>query len=107
MWTNNKPLPEGTKFKLYPQPPFLEEYEEPETVYVSSPAGTVGVGPSDERMSLPAGLTDLSGEDPYRKFAEPSALLRLPELLELCDVIASLRDRIESSSSTLVTKNEI
>ncbi len=40
----------GTKFKLFPQPPFLEAFREPETVYVSPPAGTVGPGPSDDRM---------------------------------------------------------
>jgi len=50
MWSYSPPSVEGTKFRLYPQPPFLEEYEEPETVYISSPAGTVGPGPSDERM---------------------------------------------------------
>ncbi|MDH3597520.1 MAG: hypothetical protein OEM93_22005 [Rhodospirillales bacterium] len=40
----------GTKFRLFPQPYFLEPYSEPETVWVSSPAGTVGPGPSDDRM---------------------------------------------------------
>ena len=41
---------EGTRFRLYPQPRFLEEYQEPETVYVSSPAGTLQAGPADDRM---------------------------------------------------------
>jgi hypothetical protein len=50
MWRNTESYLEGTKFRLFPQPPFLEEYEVPETVYTSSPAGTVGLGPSDERM---------------------------------------------------------
>jgi hypothetical protein len=40
----------GTRFKLFPQPPFLEEYGEPEVVEVSSPAGSIGPGPSDHRM---------------------------------------------------------
>ena len=40
----------GTRFKLFPQPPFLEEYGEPEIIEVSSPAGSVGPGPSDHRM---------------------------------------------------------
>ncbi len=40
----------GTRFRLFPQPPFLEGFREPETVYVSPPAGTVGPGPSDDRM---------------------------------------------------------
>ncbi len=41
---------QGTRFLLYPQPPFLEGFGEPELVEVSSPAGSVGPGPSDERM---------------------------------------------------------
>lgn len=41
---------EGTRFKLYPQPRFLDDFEEPETVYVSSPAGSLSPGPSDARM---------------------------------------------------------
>jgi hypothetical protein len=40
----------GTKFRLFPQPPFLEPFGEPETVWVSPLAGTVGSGPADERM---------------------------------------------------------
>jgi hypothetical protein len=39
----------GTRFKLFPQPPFGGPVRA-ETVRVSSPAGTVGPGPSDERM---------------------------------------------------------
>jgi hypothetical protein len=35
---------------LFPQPPFLESFWEPETVYVSSPAGTLGPGPSDDEI---------------------------------------------------------
>jgi hypothetical protein len=39
----------GTRFKLFPQPPFGGPGEV-ETVWVSSPAGSVGPGPSDDRM---------------------------------------------------------
>jgi hypothetical protein len=42
--------PTGTRFRLFAQPPFLAQFQHPETVWVSSPAGTVGPGPSDERM---------------------------------------------------------
>ncbi len=42
--------PPGTRFLLFPQPPFLKGFEEPEVVEVSSPAGSVGPGPSDDRM---------------------------------------------------------
>ncbi|MEM1288710.1 MAG: hypothetical protein AAGH60_10195 [Pseudomonadota bacterium] len=40
----------GTRFKLYPQPRFLEDFSQPETVLVSSPAGSLLPGPSDDRM---------------------------------------------------------
>lgn len=41
---------EGTKFRLYPQPPYAAAELGLETVYVSPPAGTVGPGPADDRM---------------------------------------------------------
>ena len=40
----------GTRFRLFAQPSFLRSFREPETVVVSSPAGSVGAGPADERM---------------------------------------------------------
>ena len=40
----------GTRFKLFAQSPVLEGFGEPETVWVSSPAGSLGPGPSDHRM---------------------------------------------------------
>jgi hypothetical protein len=40
----------GTRFRLFVQSPFAEAGDEPEIVTVSSPRGTVGAGPSDERM---------------------------------------------------------
>ncbi|MGI9373884.1 MAG: hypothetical protein ACR2OJ_15445 [Hyphomicrobiales bacterium] len=40
----------GTRFKLFPQPPFLDAFQEPEIIEVSSPAGSVGPGPEDDRM---------------------------------------------------------
>ena len=40
----------GTRFLLYPQAPVLNPDREPEVVVVSSPAGSVGPGPEDERM---------------------------------------------------------
>ncbi|MEM8915382.1 MAG: hypothetical protein AAGC83_06055 [Pseudomonadota bacterium] len=40
----------GTRFKLYPQTPALPDYKEPETVWLSPPPGTIGEGPSDDRM---------------------------------------------------------
>lgn len=40
----------GTKFRLFPQPQFEGPFRNPETVWLSPPAGTVGPGPSDDRM---------------------------------------------------------
>lgn len=40
----------GTRFRLFPQAPFLKPYRVPEIVSVSSAAGTIGPGPSDHRM---------------------------------------------------------
>ncbi len=41
---------EGTRFKLYPQPSFLDRFADPEVVYVSSAAGSIMEGPADDRM---------------------------------------------------------
>ena len=40
----------GTRFRLFPQSPVLEAYREPETVWIFSEPGTIGPGPSDDRM---------------------------------------------------------
>ena len=42
--------PPGTRFLLFPQAPFLDNFQEPELVEVSAPPGTVGPGPSGARM---------------------------------------------------------
>jgi hypothetical protein len=49
-------MPNGTRFKLFPQHPALSAAES-ETVWVSSPPDSIGPGPSDERMYtiLPVG----------------------------------------------------
>ena len=56
--------PGGTRFRLFPQAPFLAPFREPEIVWVSSPAGTVGPGPADERMYVidPIGKQKAYGE---------------------------------------------
>jgi hypothetical protein len=48
---------DGTRFRLFPQPSYLEGFEEPETVYIASAPGSIGPGPSDEHMYavFPAG----------------------------------------------------
>jgi hypothetical protein len=40
----------GTRFRLFPQPPFLERYRTPVVVRLSPRAGSVGPGPADARM---------------------------------------------------------
>jgi hypothetical protein len=40
----------GTRFRLFAQPPFADAQSEPEIVTVSSPAGSLGDGPSDDMM---------------------------------------------------------
>lgn len=40
----------GTRFKLYAQSPTLSSTHEPETVWIDRPPGSIGPGPSDERM---------------------------------------------------------
>jgi len=57
---------EGTRFRLFPQPYFIENYAEPETVLVSSPAGSLVPGPADHRMYtiFPIGKTQAYGISP-------------------------------------------
>ena len=57
----------GTRFKLYAQSPVLEGFGEPETVWVSSPAGSLRPGPSDGRMYAIQPL----GKKPYGDDAMP------------------------------------
>ena len=52
----------GTKFLLFPQPPFLEPFHKPETVWVSPRAGSVAPGPADDRMYV---VDPLYKEKPY------------------------------------------
>jgi hypothetical protein len=53
---------EGTRFKLFPQPRFLEDFSEPEVVMVSSPPGSLGPGPQDHRMYT---IFPVGKEKPY------------------------------------------
>src|SRR5215218_8755472 len=40
----------GTRFLVFPQPPFIPGYERPELVWVSTPPGQITAGPADRRM---------------------------------------------------------
>lgn len=67
----------GTKVRLFPQPSFVEPYSEPETVWLSPPAGTVGPGPNDDRMYV---IDPVGKERGYglRRGPNGSAALDLP-----------------------------
>jgi hypothetical protein len=56
-------MPAGARFKLFPQAPFLHSDVEPETIWVSLPAGGIGPGPQDRRMYVvdPIGKTQHYG----------------------------------------------
>jgi len=40
----------GTRFKLFPQPPFLKAFAKPVTLMQAPPSGTIRPGPADARM---------------------------------------------------------
>ncbi|MCA1491729.1 hypothetical protein [Sinorhizobium alkalisoli] len=40
----------GTRFWIYPQPPFIPGYEQPDRVWLSIPRDEIGAGPSDVTM---------------------------------------------------------
>src|SRR5260370_39008060 len=42
----------GVRFRLYPKPPYVHPEWAPETISVSSVPGSIGPGPSDDRMLL-------------------------------------------------------
>jgi hypothetical protein len=64
----------GTKFKLFPQPSFLQSFERAETVRVSPPAGTLGAGPSDGRMYV---VDPIDKPEPYGISRGPGGRSRL------------------------------
>jgi len=67
----------GTRFRLFPQPPFLEHYRTPVTVRLSPEAGTVGPGPADFRMHV---IEPIGKQRPYGIVPGPfgSPFLYLP-----------------------------
>ena len=40
----------GTRFLIFPQPPYVSGYEKPEVVWLAPPAGRILAGPADDRM---------------------------------------------------------
>jgi hypothetical protein len=66
------PFWNATRFRLFAQAPFLKPFDRPETITVSSPAGSVRPGPGHDRMyvvdpigkQLTRGLTENLRDDP-------------------------------------------
>ncbi|MEZ0167514.1 hypothetical protein [Microvirga sp. TS319] len=52
----------GTRFLVFPQPRFIPGYEKPEPVWISTPRGRVGGGPSDHRLYV---VDPLRPKEPY------------------------------------------
>jgi hypothetical protein len=52
----------GTLFSLFVQSPFDRDNPVPETIEVSSPAGSLGMGPSDQRMYV---VSPIGKQSPY------------------------------------------
>ena len=52
----------GTRFRLFPRAPYAYPGDEPETVIVSPPPGTVGPGPSDDRLYV---IDPVNKPEPY------------------------------------------
>lgn len=68
----------GTRFLVFPQPPFIPGYERPETVWVSTPPGRIRPGPADPRMYVVDPLIDKAPYQfpylpPYRGALRPPA----------------------------------
>lgn len=59
----------GTRFRLFPQAPFLEPFTEPETVWVSPAAGSVRPGPADDYMYV---IDPVGKRRPYGLHWQPS-----------------------------------
>ena len=57
---------QGTRFRLYPQPPILKSIQGPETVWIARPPGSIGPGPSDDRMYV----VDAVSKEPYQDYPQ-------------------------------------
>lgn len=57
----------GTRFRIFPQPRFLESIREPEVIRVSVPPSKIQPGPADERMFV----VDAVNKQPYSRYLRP------------------------------------
>src|SRR5215470_857430 len=55
--------------------------------------------PSGQQISLPISCTTLAEEDPYIHFSDRKGLFRVPDLLELIEVLAWLQSQREATST--------
>jgi hypothetical protein len=55
----------GTRFLVFPQPPFISGYEKPEVVWIGGSGGPILAGPSDDRMYV------ANPVEPKRPYALP------------------------------------
>lgn len=58
---------DGTRFRLFPQSPLLDDYQQPETVWVSVTPSEMMPGPSDDKMIL----VDAKNKAPYDDDTQP------------------------------------
>lgn len=66
----------GTRFLVFPQPPFVPGYERPEVVWLSVAQGEVRAGPQDRRMYV---ASPVDAKRPYRyPDLPPLRMRRLP-----------------------------
>ena len=53
----------GTRVRLFGQSHYIDGFEEPEVVWLSPPAGSVGPGPTDDRMYV---VDPIGKDEPYK-----------------------------------------
>src|SRR5215813_14383395 len=55
--------------------------------------------PHGQQISLPIGCTTLAEEDPYIHFSGSKGLFRVPDLLELIEILTGLKSQLEATST--------
>lgn len=60
---NDRYKERGTKFRIYPQPPWLEGFSQPVTIYINAAPGTIKAGPKDQRIYV----VDALNKEPYKE----------------------------------------
>jgi len=60
--------PGGTRFRLFPRPPYAQPGRLPDVVYIATPPGSIGPGPSDDRIYL---IDPIGKRQPYGMITGP------------------------------------